>query len=480
MNAGNPDPIKHVVLLLLENHSFDQMMGSLKSIYPTLEGVDPNSPGMNVENNRKQFFQQETTERQVMLDPHHEVNHVAVQLSDNNGGFIKDYVSVYPNASEQDRQDIMGYYPADFLPGLHTLARHFTICDHWFASLPGPTWPNRFFALSGTSSGQVDMPDDGTHKADLGGYLEQSQPTLFDRLTEKNIDWRIYYHDIPQSLVFIRQREPENAARYFPINAFFKDASGRASDFPDFTYIEPRYQGQDQNDDHPPHDIMKAQKLIADVYNALRANDELWKSTLFVLFYDEHGGFYDHIVPPAAVPPDPYSHGYDFKQLGIRVPALLISPWVENTIDKTIFDHTSFLNYASEKWGLADMGERVKNANNFASAIRAEWAQPRNDTPSKIELTPDQLTPPNAALEKEAAEHKNAHQYALMAFGNWVDLAAPQGFFSFVRVTNWISKHPELLAIATEVNPAIPFFLNFYQAQQKITKFIAHQKAKGG
>src|SRR5260370_40344861 len=105
MNAGNRDPIETVVLLILENHSFDQMMGSFKSIYPTLEGVDPNSPGMNVDDNGKQFFQKETTERQVMLDPHHEVNHVVVQLSDQNGGFIKNSVRVYPNTSEHERQN---------------------------------------------------------------------------------------------------------------------------------------------------------------------------------------------------------------------------------------------------------------------------------------------------------------------------------------------------------------------------------------
>jgi hypothetical protein len=157
-----------------------------------------------------------------------------------------------------------------------------------------------------------------------------------------------------------------------------------------------------------------------------------------------------------------------------------VSPWVENTIDKTIFDHTSLLKYLSEKWDLAEMGERVKNANGFGSAIRTEWLQPRSDTPSKIELTPDQLKPPNAALDKEATEQKNAHQQALTAFANWIDLAAPQEFFSLARAGNWISQHPELLAIAAAVNPGIPFVLNFYQAQQKVAKFIADQKAKSG
>jgi phospholipase C len=93
----------------------------------------------------------------------------------------------------------MGYYPLDFLPGLHALARNFTICDRWFASLPGPTWPNRFFALTGTSNGRVNMPDDGTHKADLPGFFQQTQDTIFDRLNERAIHWKVYFHDIPQT-----------------------------------------------------------------------------------------------------------------------------------------------------------------------------------------------------------------------------------------------------------------------------------------
>src|SRR5260370_20850810 len=240
---------------------------------------------------------------------------------------------------------IMGYYPVSFLPGLHALARQFTICDHWFASLPGPTWPNRFFALAGTSNGRVNMPDDGTHKADLHGYFEQTQDTLFDRLNERAIHWKVYFHDIPQTTVLSHQREPHNVARYFYIDEFFDDARGHETEFPEFCLIEPAYIGFAENDDHPPHDIMRSQKLIADVYNAIRANELLWKSTLLVVFYDEHGGFYDHVYPPAAVPPDDQQEEYAFDRLGVRVPGILISPWVDARVEPTLFDHTSVLRY---------------------------------------------------------------------------------------------------------------------------------------
>jgi len=137
----------------------------------------------------------------------------------------------------------MGFYPLDFLPALHALARDFTICDHWFASLPGPTWPNRFFALTGTSKGRVNMPDDGTHKADLPGYFQQDQDTIFDRLTDKGINWKVYFHDIPQSWVLSHQRQPHNVARYFYIREFFIDARGAEEEFPQFCFIEPDFMG---------------------------------------------------------------------------------------------------------------------------------------------------------------------------------------------------------------------------------------------
>ena len=168
---------------------------------------------------------------------------------------------------------VVGYYPPGFLPALHPLARHFTICDHWFSSVPGPTWTNRFFLLSGTSAGHVAMPGDDSKQFNYWtDWFVQRQDTIFDRLSEKGIHWKSYFHDIPQSSMLVHQWSPHNAARYFYIDEFFRDAAGRVDDFPQFAFIEPDYGGTNQNDDHPPLDVMKGERLIARVYNAIRAN----------------------------------------------------------------------------------------------------------------------------------------------------------------------------------------------------------------
>ena len=408
---GTDDPIRHVVLLILENHSFDQMLGCFKAVYPALDGVDPASPGRNTDASDRAYAQTPTTIRQMLLDPHHEVEAVAAQLADHNGGFVSNFASIYPDSTPEARQLIMDYFPRGFLPGLHTLAAEFTICDRWHASLPGPTWPNRFFALSGTSMGRVNMPNDGTHKADLPGYFEQTQDTIFDRLNERGIHWKVYFHDIPQTTVFAHQREPHNAARYFYVDEFYKDARGHEEEFPQFCLVEPCYIGWSQNDDHPPHDIMRAEKLIADVYNAIRSNDPLWKSTLLVVFYDEHGGFYDHVEPPTAVAPDDHREEYTFDRLGVRVPALLVSPYVERGVNATLFDHTSVLKYLIDKWALGPLGRRTGQAASIGVCLTR--TAPRDDTTLRIELSQEQLNPPDPEQEGRAFSELNTHQTAL-------------------------------------------------------------------
>jgi hypothetical protein len=255
------------------------------------------------------------------------------------------------------------------------------------------------------------MPNDGTHKADLAGYFQQDQLTIFDRLNDRGVHWKVYFHDIPQTTVLVRQREPHNTARDFYIDEFFKDARGREQDFPEFCLIEPDYMGFEQSDDHPPHDTMRAEKLIADVYNALRQNDTLWKSTLLVVFYDEHGGFYDHVEPPAAIRPDDRVDEYTFDKFGVRVPALLVSPWVDRRVESTQFDHTSVLKYLIEKWDLDSLGRRAAAAKSIACAIRR--TSPREDTVARIHLTETELSPPDPKLEEEAFGYQSTHQKAL-------------------------------------------------------------------
>ncbi len=448
------DPIKHVVVLALENHSFDQMLGSLTAYYPELEGVSPAAPNENVDQDGTIYRQASTEERQMTFDPHHEVQWVKEQLENRNGGFVKNFSKMYPASKPEDRQFVMGYYPPDFLPGLHQLAQHFTVCDHWFASLPGPTWPNRFMALTGTAKGRVNMPDDGTSKADLAGYFQQDQDTIFDRLNDKAIYWKSYFHDIPQSWTLDNQRKPHNVARYFYMSEFFIDANGREADFPQFCFIEPDFMGIVGNDDHPPHDVMKAQKLIADVYNALRANDDLWRSTLLVIFYDEHGGFYDHVIPPNAVAPDDNHAEYTFDQLGIRVPALLVSPWVGRRVESTQFDHTSVLKYITEKWQLCPLlSKRVEQANSIGVAI---GQQLRDDGLPRIELSREQLTPPKLELEEQAIANNSAHDSALKKLRDhlWLELdeGAPRLYAGLAHLGDLAKSFFDSLALPKSSN----------------------------
>ena len=217
------DPIKHVVLLMMENHSFDQMLGCLQGIYPELDGVDINAPDprYNLDTAGSKVFQIPTDEQQVPLDPKHENRFVLDQIANGNSGFITDFEKNVSGSAAEDRQNVMGYYLLDRLPALHELGRNFTVCDRWFSSLPGPTWPNRFFALSGTSSGRVLMPESPLNVRPEEVFV-QDQHTIFDRLSEAGKSWRIYYYDFPSSLLLNRQRRLENLSGYSLVKQFFR------------------------------------------------------------------------------------------------------------------------------------------------------------------------------------------------------------------------------------------------------------------
>jgi hypothetical protein len=156
------------------------------------------------------------------------------------------------------------------------------------------------------------------------------------------------------------------------------------------------------------------------VYNSIRSNPDLWASTLLVVLYDEHGGFYDHAEPPSAIPPDDHHEEYTFDRSGIRVPAVLVSPWVTMGFDPTPFDHTSLLKYLIDKWQLSPLGNRTAKANSIEPLIQK--GTPRTDTVQKINLTPDELQPPDPELEEEAAKYISTHHKALVLLGRRLQL----------------------------------------------------------
>lgn len=459
-NGGQDDQIRHVVVLMLENRSFDQMLGDIG----VGDGVDRRRPGFN-DLNGKRYVQRDTAKNVIDPDPKHLYPNVSLQLESGNGKFVYDYWCEYKSgmwkylhpskwrkmfSTHMDPSDIMNYFPNRGLPALHTLAQNFTVCDRWFSSVQGPTWPNRFFVHSGTSLGYVCMPEAPLYWKHLHWY---TQPTIYRRLAEANVSWKIYYHDVPQSILLTDLWSYRR--NFLPIGAFFKHAGGNHNDFPQYCFIEPRYgygitgralaatrpfltyrfhdlqpdRDKQPNDDHPPHNVDQGQALIADVYNALASNRGLWNTTLLIILYDEHGGFYDHCRNcPTAEPPDTskleevwYSYPcgkrkklkFDFKSLGVRVPAVLVSPWVKcGHVCSTEFDHTSILKYVSDKWLCSDyLTQRIARTNSIALCLGGGPGP---------EVAPQRITLERLAVPDNLAELANQplneHQEALVAF----------------------------------------------------------------
>jgi phospholipase C len=414
--APSPDPIKHVIVLMMENRSFDHMLGGLADAIPGLDGIPKADPPRTNRADGKTYKQTDGASRTVKYDPMHELENTKYQLEKGNSGFVADFFRTYPLSKPEDRAEIMKYFADGGLSVLHALAKNFAVCDKWFSSLPGPTWPNRFFVHSGTSIGRVSMPQ-GILDANLHWY---DQTTLYDRLNENGIDWRIYYGDIPQSLILVHQLEPENARNYVKMTKFFQDVAGDPKVFPPYCFIEPPYYQPGAADDHPPHDVLEGERLIADVYNAIRRNDALWKSCLLVVLYDEHGGFYDHVVPPPAVPPDHYVEEYTFDQLGVRVPAILVSPFVKMGVIHDEFDHTSLLRYLIDKWQLGPLGARAATANSFAKYILPQ-AEPER-LPVIPAPTAQQGTQPKyGQIQGRRQPSLNAHQSALIGMSQLLE-----------------------------------------------------------
>ena len=403
------DPIRHVIVLMMENHSFDQMLGCFQDVYPGLDGIPGDKPARTNDANGVAYAQSPGARLSAPIDPNHDYEHVLKQLDNGNGGFAQDFADCFPHAAPADVAEVMKYHARGALPALHTLAENFTICDHWFSSLPGPTWPNRLFAHSGTSLGRVTMPE-GVMNANLHWY---NQTTLYDRLNEKRISWKIYFGDIAQSWVLVDQWAPRNMIHYHHMQRFYEDVAQPEKDFPSYVFIEPTYNPPGANDDHPCHSLLDGERLIAQVYNAVRTNESLWQCCLLVVVYDEHGGYYDHVSPPNAVPPDHHQEEFAFDRLGVRVPALLVSPYAGQRCVNTQFDHTSLLRYLVDKWGLGSLGARVA-ANDTVSIGSALTGSARAVTPAQLPIP----GPTPGATQPVHLTALSSHQSALFALSH--------------------------------------------------------------
>ena len=289
-------------------------------------------------------------------------------------------------------------------PIISRLAREFGVSDRWHASTPSETWPNRYFAHCGTAGGYVN-----NSLSRFPYQWPRMMPTIFRRLGKYGYSWKIYFHDIPQtiSLFDLWAEIPTHFCRF---EAEF-ERHCRIGRLPNYSFIEPRYfptlfSDKMPNDQHPPHNLLYGEQLIATVYNAVR-NSPLWPRTLLLIVYDEHGGAFDHVVPPAAVSPGgPYPDGFRFDRYGIRVPAVIVSPYVApgsiirpplgpgRQGEPTRSDHTSILATLHKLFDIGPpLTPRVAAAPDLLSALTLE--RPENDGPQHLTIDPHRPPPPN-------------------------------------------------------------------------------------
>jgi phospholipase C len=336
---GSDPRIRHIVVLMLENRSFDHMLGMLVPHIPGLRGVAVGQyANEGADGTRYQVADGAKYQGQLAVDPLHEFEHVHEQLGFDASGTptMRGFASSYQRGGG-DPADIMRCFRPEQLPALTALARHYLICDNWFSSVPGPTAPNRQFAHFGTSFGQV-----------TSGLIWLGRGRgIYGRLEVAGKRGKIYYSRESGTLgmTFL-------GSKYFGLYGDFV-ADCRRGTLPEYAFVEPSYSDHADRtiatDQHPDHYVLAGDQFIWDVYKALRANDEVWRSSLLLIVWDEHGGIFDHVPPPRL----PYGDGtaakpfrsvvptFAFDQLGVRVGAVVVSPYVSPGVDHTLFEHAS-------------------------------------------------------------------------------------------------------------------------------------------
>lgn len=462
--------IKHIVVLMLENRSFDNILGFLydpvnqppfdkpprDQQFDGVSGKDLFNPlppefggGVATISECTDFTAPQPNPNEAYADVYGQMFNVNPPPdvipnpadSPSMQGFAANYASVIAayNAKHSDHPapahpgDVLQCFRPQSLPVINGLANHYAVCDRWFASVPTETFPNRSFAIAGTSDGYVyNNWKIGKLPFEIGLMINR-RPTIFNLLEAGGVNWRIYHGgSLLTSFAFllhdqIRQFASPAASRnrFYEMDQFFADAA-TAGGLPSYSYIEPRYFSSfthgPQNDMHPDYlplhsaglsNVEQGEQLIHDVYQALR-NGPNWESTLLVITFDEHGGIYDHVAPPAASAPDetvispaePGGSGFVFNRLGVRVPAVLVSPWIEpGLICHTTFDHTSILKTVIECFEVKDANgeqamllERERQAADLSVVLTL--AEPRTDTP---EIKPNLAAPTGGTLSHPLA-----------------------------------------------------------------------------
>jgi phospholipase C len=402
MAANELSSIEHIVVLMLENRSLDHMLGFLYTdsgnkspagdAFDGLTGKESN-PDANGKAVPVWRIEQNTPNAYFMpgADPGEGYAATNDQLFGNttapnpptatNQAFVTDFASTLVWEAREHwsilpgttANDIMGCFTPEALPVLSGLAKGYAVCDQWFGSAPTDTLPNRAFVCAGTSQGHLD-----DHTKTF------TAPTIFGLLDKHNLGWSLYGYT---ATALARDTFTEITSAAQSHFGLFKDfqAAAKAGTLPPYAFLEPSW-GSSGNSQHPNYDVALGEQLIHDTYYALR-NGAHWNSTLLIITYDEHGGCYDHVPPPAgATPPDSTAgeYGFDFTRFGPRVPTVLVSPLIAagtvfRASGNTPLDHTSVLKTVENRWNLPALTARDKAAPDVSGALTL--TNPRTDDP---------------------------------------------------------------------------------------------------
>lgn len=427
------DKIKHVIVLMEENRSFDHFFGW----YPGVNGL--NGTEYNLVNasfpNGPRVYVNDLAHDVAPCDPDHSVpgttNKIFGVPAAQSGNLTDPDMSGFVEWEcmrgnfRSDYCAVMSTFNTTDLPVMTALASEFILMDRFFCAVPGPTWPNRLYMLSATSAG---MTETGTWFMDQVGQL-YPQPTIFDQVASEGMTWKHYFNDTPWELFL--ESVAHNPQNVQSMEQFYIDA--QTGNLPNFAWINPRAGVnltllQGSNDDHPDHDVALGEQYYKDIYEALRASPQ-WNETLFVITYDEHGGFYDHVPPPMNVPPPgdnipSYPDSFDFNRLGIRIPTLLISPWLpkgmilseppeeQKPADNSEYTLTSIMATARILLGMSSGPLTKRDAWSATFEQVFNLTEPRTDCPEHLPAAPPPA--PGYNVYKEAALPINGLQMDIM------------------------------------------------------------------
>lgn len=396
--------VNTVVLAMLENRSFDHMLGhlSLESIIPGIDGLK--EPLVQYQNPYQgaPFLPYPADGGPMSFDPSHEWNEVAAQMAWSSvrqqydmTGFVDSYARTTKSVPVQ-QCEVMGYLGSRVVPITSFLARHFCPCQRWHCPLPTSTQPNRTMAFCGSSR---------IFDTSSGARLIATDDLLFDWLDKNGVDWRVYHDGLSFFALFPAAWKHVLGPRFRDFENYFHDMQREAAPTgPQVIVVEPSYNdgphiGPDHpNDNHPPAAIGWGEDFIRRVYQAATVNPERWAKTVMVYYYDEHGGFYDHVSPPRIGYTTRGNPAHGFESLGPRVCSVVISPLVdEGAPSGLLLDHTSVLQMLAELVtpGVpysADVAARRAQGIESLTAVLGEV--PRNDTP----VAPSEPIPVTSAL----------------------------------------------------------------------------------